>query len=181
MTDASIALLLEKCLERDSRAQNEIYRLYARAMHNVAFRIVKDAHYAEDITQEAFLKAFAKLGDYRKDVAFGAWLKRIVINQSIDFYKKSAKIRTEDFDTARQPVETEPYSTEAEDFKKTQLAQLMLALDQLKPAYRIILNLHFLEGYDYEEMTEILNISYQNCRTTLSRAKESLRKKLKEL
>ena len=85
----NIEELILLCQQKNHRAQGEIYNRYAKAMYNVSFRIVKDAHYAEDVMQEGFLKAFNKINDYKKEVAFGAWLKRIIVNCSIDFYKKN--------------------------------------------------------------------------------------------
>ena len=165
-------------MQGDRRAQAEIYDRYYRAMYNTALRIVKDSDEAEDIMQESFLSAFTKLDTFKGEVTFGAWLKRIVINNSIYQYRKKQKhqevglesvmYKVEDKDVA----ETEPGSTE-------QMAQKVLeTLNQLKDSYRISLTLHLIEGYDYEEICEITGMSYGNCRTTISRAKESLRKKL---
>ena len=81
--------LLALCKQKNQKAEFEIYHRYSKAMYNVAYRIVKDEHFAEDVMQEGFLKAFLKINDYRQEVAFGAWLKRIIINNSIDFYKKN--------------------------------------------------------------------------------------------
>ena len=79
--------LIEACKKGNRKAQFELYRLYHAAMYNTTLRIVGDSDDAEDVMQEAFLKAFTKLGTYRKEVSFGAWLKRIVINKSLDFLR----------------------------------------------------------------------------------------------
>ena len=81
------------CKQKNQKAQCEIYNRYAKSMYNVSFRIVKDAHFAEDVMQEGFLKAFTKINDFRQEVAFGAWLKRIIVNCSIDFYKKTINLK----------------------------------------------------------------------------------------
>lgn len=147
-------------------------------MYNVAFRIVKDEHYAEDVMQEGFLKAFLKLNDYRQEVAFGAWLKRIIINNSIDFYKKNTNFHLEELDKVLYKVEEEiPFQSESE-YQNLKVGQILEAIQNLKDNYRMVLTLFYIEGYDQEEISEIVNISYANCRTTLSRAKESLRKAL---
>lgn len=77
----------QKCKQNDRKAQMELYTQYCDAMYSVALRYVKNEDDAEDVVQEAFIKAFRKLDQYRAEVAFGAWLKRIVINKSIDFLK----------------------------------------------------------------------------------------------
>src|SRR5690606_24196723 len=138
--------------------------------------IVKDAHFAEDVMQEGFLKAFVKLGDYRSEVAFGAWLKRIVINHSIDFYKKSKRMPMDWLPEICDPTPEDDFtSADASDLSDT---ALLHAINGLRDNYRLVLTLHYIEGFDHEEISQILDISYSNSRTLLSRAKDSLRKKI---
>ncbi len=147
-------------------------------MYNVAVRIVKDTAEAEDIMQECFLTAFNKLDTFKSDASFGSWLKRIVINKSISEYKKSQRFVTV---PEEQFVEKEEESFDGlaeDDYSETKVAQLLSCMNTLRDSYRQILTLHFIEGYDYEEICEILHISYANCRTMISRAKMSLRNKL---
>jgi RNA polymerase sigma factor (sigma-70 family) len=170
--------LLVLCKQKNQKAEFEIYHRYSKAMYNVAYRIVKDEHFAEDVMQEGFLKAFLKINDYKQEVAFGAWLKRIIINNSIDFYKKNSAFRPDELDKMLHKVEEDSYQLADVDLNHLKVAQVLEAIQNLKDNYRMVLTLHFIEGYDQEEITEILNISYANCRTTISRAKESLRKAL---
>ena len=168
--------------QKNQKAQAELYKRYATAMYNVSFRIVKDAHFAEDVVQEGFLKAFIKINDYKQEVAFGAWLKRIIVNCSIDFYKKNNQFKSEDFEATLYIMEeNETDLPENDNFNELKVKQILEVINSLKYSYRMVLTLFFIEGYDQEEISEILNISYANCRTTLSRAKENLRKKLEEL
>ncbi|WP_088340856.1 RNA polymerase sigma factor [Robiginitalea sediminis] len=171
-------VLIQACLRGDSRAQMKVYDRYYQAMYNTALRIVKDAATAEDIMQESFLSAFTRLDSFKGEVTFGAWLKRIVINNSIYHYRKQQKNREVGLDSVLYKVEANEVG-DADSGSTAQMAQKVLeTMKQLKDNYRIALTLHLIEGYDYEEMSEILDISYANCRTTVSRAKESLRKKL---
>lgn len=151
-------------------------------MYNVAYRIVKDEHYAEDVMQEGFLKAFIKIAEYKNEVAFGAWLKKIIVNTSIDFYKKKIKFKCEDFtDTLYKIEDVEKTHTDVLDFTTLKVHHVLETMNSLKDSYRMILTLFYIEGYDQEEISEILNISYANCRTTMSRAKDCLRIKLMQL
>lgn len=170
--------LLQLCLEGRQSAQAEIYSRYYKAMFNTAYRIVKDSAEAEDVMQESFLNAFTKLHTFKGDVTFGAWLKRIVINKSIYHYRKQQKKKEVGLDDILYKVEDNDGI--GEDHRSTeQMAQkVMETMKQLKDNYRISLTLHLIEGYDYEEISSIMDISYANCRTTISRAKESLRKKM---
>ena len=157
----------------------EIYNRYYKAMYNTAFRIVKDSAEAEDVMQESFLSAFTKLDTFKGDVTFGAWLRRIVINNSIYHYKKQQKNRTVDFDDIMYKVEDDDgVALDDNGYTELKAQKVMETMKSLKDNYRVSLTLHLVEGYDYQEISEIMNISYANCRTTISRAKESLRKKL---
>ena len=90
--------LVQLCLEGKQSAQLEIYNRYYKAMYNTALRIVKHTAEAEDVMQESFLSAFTKLHTFKGDVTFGAWLKRIVINNSIYHYRKQQKNNAVDLD-----------------------------------------------------------------------------------
>ncbi len=151
-------------------------------MYNVAFRIIKDEHYAEDVMQEGFLQAFLKIKDYRQEVAFGAWLKKIIINYSIAFYKKNNRFPYDDFEETLYKLDDNVNNdAEESDYTALKASQILEVIDGLKESYRMVLTLFFIDGYDNEEISTILNISDANCRTTMSRAKESLRKKLASL
>jgi RNA polymerase sigma-70 factor (ECF subfamily) len=174
--ELDISFLLNQCKENNEKAQLTIYNKYYKSMFNVAFRIVNDYALAEDIMQESFLKAFKKLDSYSGKVTFGAWLKKIVVNKSIDEFKKSKKYQIESLteNTTVIDLDTEDLNSYSELKAETVIKKIQ----SLKPNYKIILTLFFIEGYDLEEITQILNISYENCRTMMSRAKVSLRTKL---
>ncbi len=166
-----IKVLIDKCRQENSQAQMEIYRLYYQAMFNVSYRIVNRFEDAEDVMQEAFIKAFKNLERFRGQSTFGAWLKRIVINESLNWLRKKNREDWRDL-----PVEKEE-EEEFEDYDFTGLkAQKVLeAMNLLNERYRLVLNLHYIEGFDYEEIQEITGISYGNLRTLVSRAKSKLK------
>ncbi|KGO93558.1 RNA polymerase sigma factor [Flavobacterium subsaxonicum] len=181
MTNANqdIDQLITLCKAGNRSAQFEVYNRYYKPMYNTALRIVKDSHWAEDIMQEAFLKAFTKLESFKGEVTFGAWLKKIVLNHSLDNYKKINKNAMDALDDILYKVEDTGYAEDVTlDFQSVKIQEVMAALNSLKESYRIILTLLYIEGYDQEEICDILVISPGNCRTTISRAKESLLKKL---
>ena len=147
-------------------------------MFNVAFRIVNDKTLAEEIMQDGFLSAFTKLDSYSGNVTFGAWLKKIVVNRSINELKKNSNYQTENLNENFEMVD--PNDEESLAVNSLKAEQVLKIMQELKPNYKIILTLFFIEGYDLEEISGILNISNENCRTTMSRAKESLRKKVRD-
>ena len=169
--------LIRACRRGDQKAQFEVYRLYHVAMYNTSLRIVGDPDDAEDVMQEAFLKAFIKLKTYRGEVSFGAWLRRIVINKSLDFLRlKKERISLEEVgeieEIQESPPETVEVAYEAETIRK--------AIYALPEGYRIVLSLILLEGYDHDEVSEIMNISNATSRTQYHRAKKKLIELLKK-
>jgi len=146
-------------------------------MYNVAFRILKDTAAAEDAMQEGFITAFSKLCDFKGTATFGSWLKRIVINNSLTAYKKAKRYVPLEEGMVPETADIDP-SDESEHYNSISAAEILESMDSLHDSYKHILSLHFIEGFDYEEICEIKQISYANCRTLISRAKESLRKKL---
>lgn len=161
----------------------EVYNRYYKAMYNTSLRIVKDSFEAEDIMQDSFLTAFTKLDSLKESVTFGSWLKRIVINNSIYHYNKNNKYNEVALDDILFKVEVENEDDGiASDYEFTNLKaqQIIETMKTLKDTYRVSLTLHLVEGYDYDEISEIMDISYANCRTTISRAKENLRQKLQK-
>lgn len=157
----------------DQKAQFQLYKLYYKAMYNTSLRIVNNTMEAEDIMQEAFLSAFAKMETYKGEVSFGAWLKRIVINKSLDSIKK----KNLDVDSLEETVieipdtKSESGSFEDLDYK---IEEVREAITRLPEKYRIVLSLYLVEGYDHEEIAGILGINSSTSRSQLVRAKQKL-------
>ncbi|WP_243835786.1 RNA polymerase sigma factor [Gelidibacter sediminis] len=173
--------LLEQCKLGNERAQMEIYRRYYHAMYNTSYRIVKDKFVAEDIMQDSFLIAFTKLDTLNDVNMFGPWLKRIIINNSISAYRKNEKNQEVALEEVLYKVEDDQGVEEDYQWSTIKAAQIIDCMKSLKSNYQLGLTLNLIEGYDYEEICDIMNISYANCRTMISRAKESLRQKLKPI
>ncbi|NJB70460.1 RNA polymerase sigma-70 factor (ECF subfamily) [Saonia flava] len=173
-----IDVLLQLCLNGKQTAQLEVYNRYYKAMYNTALRIVKNSAEAEDVMQESFLNAFTKLQTFKGDVTFGSWLKRIVINNSIYHYRKQQKSKEVGLDDILYKVEDNDVVASDHGATELKAQKVMETMKKLKDNYRISLTLHLIEGYDYEEISNIMDMSYANCRTTISRAKESLRQKM---
>ena len=139
-------------------------------MYNTSLRIVANANDAEDIMQESFLSAFSKLNSYEGKVSFGAWLKKIVVNRSLDYLKKRRLV----FEEINERM-TEEEANPMIEICEVDLNMLKKAVMQLPEGYRVVLSLYLLEGYDHDEISEILNISNVSSRSQLLRAKRKLR------
>lgn len=153
----------------------QLYNLYCKAMFLVAFRYVKDKFIAEDVMQEAFIKAFKNIKNYKNEVAFGAWLKRIVINQSIDQLKKNKLELVAINDEITTTKEDEDWNVDT----SISVDEIVHKIKNLKEKYRLVLTLYLLEGYDHQEISEILQITENTSRTHLLRGKKMLKEQLK--
>ena len=165
--------LLEACRKGDSRAQMEIYRLYYKPMFHVSQRILGDRMEAEDVMQEAFLVAFRNLGSVDLSVSFGGWLKRIVINRSLDALRKRRN-QVELADDFPEVADTETVSIPEEGTTEEIVEKIRRAITRLPEKYRLVLSLNLFEGYDHDEISQILGVTASTSRAQLSRGKQRL-------
>ena len=168
--------IIEQCKQNNRKAQLQLYNQYCDGMYIVAKRFLKDTADAEDVVQEAFIKAFTKLHQYKAEVTFGVWLKRIVVNKSIDFLKSKKHQLVELDEVHLKVVDTDKDDKWLVDDAIT-LNEVKNAINTLQDKYQYVVMLYLIEGYDHQEISEILDISEVASRTQLSRGKG----KLKEL
>jgi len=164
--------LVERCKLGDEPSYHALYERYAKAMYNTSLRIVNNTADAEDVLQESFLDAFRSLNDFHYRSTFGAWLKKIVVNKSINTLRKR-KMNMVDVDetSVGEMPEGERMDEEALRFK---VEEVKKAIQKLPDGYRTVLSLYLLEGYDHEEISGILGITHNTVRTQYIRAKQKL-------
>ena len=167
--------VVERCKANSRKAQLALYKQYCDGMFYVAMRFLKNTDDAEDIVQESFIKAFQKIHQFKGDVTFGAWLKRIVINKSIDFLKSKHQ-KTVAFDESYMHLETDD-DWSVEDY--VTLDEVRSAINQLPEKYKFVVLMFLVEGFDHSEISQVLNITSSACRTRLLRGKAQLKKLLK--
>ena len=143
-------------------------------MYSVSLRIVNNGMEAEDVMQEAFLSAFNKMDTYIGEVSFGAWLKKIVVNRSLDYLKKR-KVQFEEVN--EKTAQINDYQMETQEID---IGTIKNAIQKLPDGYRVVLTLYLIEGYDHEEISQILKITNSSSRTQLLRAKNKLKMILKD-
>lgn len=168
--------VVEQCKANDRKAQLQLYNQYCSGMFYVAMRFVKNSSDAEDIIQESFIKAFQKIHQFKGDVSFGAWLKRIVINKSIDFLKSKKERLVPLDENYMQVVEDDDWTVE----DGITLDEVKLAMEQLPEKYKYVVMMFLLEGYDHREIANVLGLSETACRTRLLRGKGFLKELLKK-
>jgi RNA polymerase sigma-70 factor (ECF subfamily) len=163
--------LISRCKSGDTKAQFEIYKLYYKGMYNVSLRIVQDSQEAEDVMQEAFLSAFKNLDTWSQEVTFGSWLKRIVINKSLDYVKKR-KMQISSIDEKEMDIEAE--NLEYDESVSLKVEEVKRAIMNLPEKYREVTVLFLFEGYTHNEIAEILEITAESSRVRFKRAKEMI-------
>lgn len=165
--------LIERCREGRRDAQFELYRLYSRAMYNTALRMVRNPHDAEDILQSVFVEVFTKLDSFRYESSIGAWMKRITVNKCINFMK-SRRMELTELTATHDKME----QTEKEPELPFTVEKINKAIEQLPDGYRVVFSLYAIEGYDHEEIGQILGVTEATSKSQYSRAKAKLREVL---
>ncbi|MEA1878118.1 MAG: sigma-70 family RNA polymerase sigma factor [Bacteroidota bacterium] len=165
--------LLNRCRWGDQQAQTEIYNLYYKAMYNTSLYITKNEAEAEDIMQEAFLKAFKLLQSVKVESGFGGWLKKIVINKSLDAVRKQ-KYHFDHVDEIKDNTVDSGTFEETGESISDKIAKIKRAMSQLPEKYRVVLSMNLLEGFDHDEISSILGITASTSRAQLSRGKQKL-------
>jgi RNA polymerase sigma factor (sigma-70 family) len=165
-TEKNLAVI-DRCKKGDNEAFRELYSSYARAMFSTCMRMLNNKEDAEDILQESFISAFRNISQYKANASFGSWLKRIVINNCIDFIKRSRNgyIPLEEID----PADEEP----AEEIKYD-AAAIKESVQELPDGFRIILTLYLFEDHSHRMIAEKLGISEGTSKSQYSRARKKL-------
>jgi RNA polymerase sigma-70 factor (ECF subfamily) len=170
--------LVERCKLGDSKGFAELYQKYSKAMYNTSLRIVNHTGDAEDVLQESFTDAFGSIHSFQYKSTFGAWLKKIVINKSINQLRKR-KMDLIDIDKTNVGYLPEEEQIDEKNIQ-FKVEEIKKAVKQLPNGYRTVLSLYLFEGYDHEEIAEILRISHATVRTQYMRAKQKLLTLLKQ-
>ena len=167
--------LIERSKKGGQSAQYKLYQLYSKAMFNICLRMMNSREEAEDMLQESFTDAFQNLGSFRYESSFGSWLKRIVINKCInEINRRKADLRF--FDDMTYFDQKEDIVDEYEPMLSVQ--NIKEAMKDIPEGARMIFSLYLLEGYDHQEISEILNISVSNSKSQYMRAKRRVRESL---
>lgn len=168
--------LIAQSIKGDVKAQMQLYQLYAKQMFNICYRMMQQYEDAEDMTQEAFSEAFRRLSSFRFESTFGAWLKKITVNKCINELqrKKVDLLFLDDMQVF------EKQSDEQNDMPELSVEKIREAMNELPNGSRMIFSLYLLEGYDHQEIADILNISVSNSKSQYMRARQRIKEILKD-
>lgn len=166
--DHAFLLLIDSCLKGHRSSQKELYRLYYAYGLNICLHYSKNMEEAKEILNDGFLKTFKHLNRYKKNGRFKAWLRRILIHAAIDYHHKHHPTRKLEIIHFQQQIENAAlYNLTKED--------VLLVLQQLPPSYRLIFNLHILEGFTHTEIAQKLGISVGTSKSNLAKARAKLK------
>ncbi|MCD4773474.1 MAG: RNA polymerase sigma factor [Bacteroidales bacterium] len=168
--------IIEKCLKNDTKAQESFYRLFAPTMYGVCLRFAKNRMEAEDILQEGFIKVFSFLKNYRSDGSLEGWIRKIMINTAINYYRKNVRFAKEaniDEYEVKQNINENVIDRLAAN-------ELLKIINTLPDNYRLIFNLGAIEGFTHKEIGEMLDIPENTSKSQLLRTRSILQQKIKE-
>lgn len=167
--------LIEACKSGDRLAQFRLYKLYSRAMYNICTRILGDTDAANDAMQEAFISAFKKLDSFEGRASFGAWLKRIVVNRCLSHLKGKQLFEEPISERMEETLADEAIPGPAGEISSE---RIHAAIKSLPKGCRVVFSLYQLEGYDHQEISEIMSISVSTSKSQYHRAKKLLQDRL---
>ena len=170
--------LVERIRNKDQQAMRQLYLLYVEYLSSVCYRFVPSEDDAKDVLQNSFVKIFTSIPtmEYRGEGSFKGWMRKVVVNEALNYLRERKKMKWVDQDCANLLVEEE--EPEVDKVSPDQLHQLVC---ELPDGYRTVLNLHVIEGYPHKKIAEILGISEGTSASQLHHARERLAKKIKEI
>jgi RNA polymerase sigma-70 factor (ECF subfamily) len=164
--------LIARCRKGDIKSYELLYNRYSRAMYHTCLRIVMNAADAEDILQEAFMEAFVSLDKLKNPEAFGGWVKRIMINKSVNFVRRHQKGWLEIEDAELANIAEEQAFDESEFRGK--IDAIIEAMDRLPEKYRMVINLHIFEQMTFEEIAVVTDLPSSTVRVQYLRGKQKI-------
>lgn len=164
---------IQACVRRERWAQKVLYEEYYSKMMGVCLRYANDEEEALDIMHEGFIKVFKHISKYQPGTSLSAWIRRIMVNTSIDYYRKNMRRRTEDIEQAYDLS-----ATEADAISQCSEQEILAAIQELTPAYRTVFNLYVIEGYSHREIADLMDITESTSRSNLVKARLKLKETL---
>lgn len=169
--------LIKRCLNKEARAQEELYKRYAPKMYGVCLRFAKNQMEADDILQDGFIKVYLNLKSFRNEGSLEGWIRRTIVNTAINLYKKNAKY-LKDIEIEKAGI---VHDHEEGAVDKISAKELLELIKELPTGYKMVFNLNVIEGYTHKEISNLLDISENTSKSQLSRARQTLQNKLSKL
>jgi len=169
-------LLIQGCKRNDRDSQRLLYQHYYAYALSICVRYSRNMNEAKEVVNDGFMKVFAKIDQYNLESPFKGWLRKIMINTSIDQYRKELKHQQKDSIKHAHKSFTDPQA-----IAELSHEELIGLVQKLSPSYRAVFNLYVIDGYTHDEIGKLLNISSGTSKSNLLKARENLRKMLEGL
>ena len=182
-TDDELRRLVEGCLRQDRRSQQRVYEMFFGKMLVLCMRYERDRDSAMDLVQEGFIKLFANMGKYKFDGSFEGWVRRIFVNNAIDSFRRKKHeflVTEEDHVLARLSQEEDEIRVMEEEPEELNPQDVLKAMQQLTPAYRMVFNLYVMENYQHKDIADMLGINIGTSKSNLAKARINIRRILKK-
>ncbi|WP_432654291.1 RNA polymerase sigma factor [Tenacibaculum aiptasiae] len=166
---------MQKCCQNDIKAQAKVYQLFAKKLFGVCLKYSKNYEDAEDTLQDSFLIIFKKINKYKNKGSFEGWMKRIVINEAIQKYRKNGPLRI-----VKEEVIEDSDEEVIVDESSLNVDFLLSIIQQLPGRYRLVFNLYVLDNFSHKEIAKLLEISEGTSKSNLSRARKLLQQKIEK-
>lgn len=168
--------LIEDCKAGKQSAQSQLYKAYAPVLFGVCMRYARDVTEAEDILHEGFLIIFSKIGQFANKGSFEGWMKRIMVNIALEKFRKRNRMHTV------EDMNIYDYKLADDDvYAQMNADQLMEVIQQLPPRYKMVFNLYAIDGYNHNEIADIMGIAEGTSKSNLARARKIVQDKIFEL
>lgn len=169
--------LVIECVNGNVRAQRMLFDKFARKMLGVCIRYAKSTEQAEDVLQDGFVKVFTKLKDFKHDGSLEGWIRRIMVNTSLDQIRKNGKMLGDtNIDDVGYKIENNAFV-----FESLMADDLMKMVQAMPEGYKVVFNMFAIEGYSHGEIAETLGISENTSKSQYSRARAYLRERLEKV
>lgn len=169
--------LVNKCLEKDTLAQKQLFEHYSKRMYGVCLRYSKDMDEAQDVLQMGFIKVFEKLEMYKHQGSLEGWIRKIIVNTALDNIRKNKKLMN---NIEIDKVDYQLHNDEANVLDSLSARDLLKVIQEMPTGFRTVFNMFAIEGFSHKEIAEELNISVSTSKSQFSRARVYLQKRLKE-
>ena len=167
--------LIKGCVQEDESCQRELFRRYAGKMLGVCQRYARSTADAEDIVQDAFIKVFEKIFQFKSEGSFEGWIRKIVVNTAL---KKYTVIRFDKEVSGYEITDRNESSIEASAYSHLNEKELLGMINNLPDGYRLVFNLYVIEGYQHEEIAQMLKIQSGTSRSQLVKARNMLKQQI---
>ncbi len=161
---------IEACVAKERWAQKQLYEQNYSVLMGVCLRYSSNQDDASDILHEGFIKILNNIHKYQPGTSLIAWMRRIIVNTAIDYYRMQSRRRTDDLETAFSVQSSDP-----DALSRLTVQEIIKCIQQLSPAYRSVFNLYVVEGFSHKEIADILEITESTSRSNLVKARSKLK------